>query len=75
MYDDWAYIAIDKDWQMGKRYNFTFDFTSGAGQDKNGKRISLIPPTANCLILDPTGANVGKIDVVTTSTSSGLIRR
>ena len=64
MYDDWAYIAIDKDWQMGKRYDFTFDFTSGAGQDKNGKRISLVPPTANCLILDPTGANVGKIDVV-----------
>ena len=64
MYDDWAYIAIDTDWQMGKRYDFTFDFTSGAGQDKNGKRISLVPPTANCLILDPTGANVGKIDVV-----------
>ena len=64
MYDDWAYIAIDKDWQMGKRYDFTFDFTSGAGQDKNGKRISLVPPTANCLILDPTGTNVGKIDVV-----------
>ena len=64
MYDDWAYIAIDKDWQMGKRYDFTFDFTSGAGQDKNGKEINLLFPTANCLILDPTGANVGKIDVV-----------
>ena len=64
MYNDWAYIAIDKDWQMGKRYDFTFDFTYGAGQDKNGKRISLIPPTANCLILDPTGASVGRIDVV-----------
>ena len=64
MYDDWAYIAIDKDWQMGKRYDFTFDFTSGAGQDKNGKKINLLFPTANCLILDPTGANVGKIDVV-----------
>ena len=63
MYNDWAYIAIDTDWQMGKRYDFTFDFSLGAGQDKNGKRISLIPPTANCLILDPTGANVGKIDV------------
>ena len=64
MYNDWAYIAIDTDWQMGKRYDFTFDFSLGAGQDKNGKRISLVPPTANCLILDPTGANVGKIDVV-----------
>ena len=64
MYDDWAYIAIDKDWQMGKRYDFTFDFTSGAGQDKNGKEINLLFPTANCLILDPTGTNVGKIDVV-----------
>lgn len=63
MYNDWAYIAIDTDWQMGKRYDFTFDFSLGAGQDKNGKRISLVPPTANCLILDPTGANVGKIDV------------
>ena len=64
MYDDWAYIAIDKDWQMGKRYDFTFDFTSGAGQDKNGKVINLLSPTANCLILDPTGASVAKIDVV-----------
>ena len=89
--DKWAYVAIDKDWQMGKRYNYTLDFSNGAGQDADGnliisgKGIKLsvnigdwtaegvnlpnyslpeLPATANCLILDPTGANVGKIDVV-----------
>ena len=30
----------------------------------SGNSIPLLCPTANCLILDPTGANVGKIDVV-----------
>lgn len=90
--DKWTYVAIDTDWQMGKRYNYTLDFSNGAGQDADGnliisgKGIKLtvnmgdwtaedvdlpkvdyslpeLPATANCLILDPTGANVGKIDV------------
>ena len=89
--DKWAYVGIGDSWQMGKRYNYTLDFTNGAGQDEegnqliSGKDIKLnvnigdwtaegvnlpnyslpeLPATANCLILDPTGANVGKIDVV-----------
>ena len=37
--DKWAYVAIDTDWQMGKRYNYTLDFSNGAGQDENGKQI------------------------------------
>ena len=90
LHNDWAYIGIDTNWEMGKHYTYTLDFTSGAGQTEAGKMIisgkdvkvipnvtdweeksvtlpdySLpkLPATANCLILDPTGANVGKIDV------------
>ena len=91
--DKWAYVGIGGSWQMGKRYNYTLDFSNGAGQDADGnliisgKGIKLsvnmgdwtaedvdlpkvdntlpeLPAIANCLILDPTGANVGKIDVV-----------
>ena len=90
--DKWAYVGIGDSWQMGKRYNYTLDFSNGAGQDADGnliisgKGIKLsvnmgdwtaedvdipenntlpeLPATASCLILDPTGANVGKIDVV-----------
>ena len=90
--DKWAYVGIGDSWQMGKRYNYTLDFSNGAGQDADGnliisgKGIKLsvnmgdwtaedvdipenntlpeLPATANCLILDPTGSNVGKIDVV-----------
>ena len=88
--DKWAYVGIGDSWQMGKRYNYTLDFSNGAGQDADGnliisgKGIKLsvnmgdwtaedknipdyslpkLPATANCLILDPTGTNVGKIDV------------
>ena len=90
--DKWAYVGIGGSWQMGKRYNYTLDFSNGAGQDGEGNliisgkgiRLSVnmgdwtaedvdipenntlpeLPATANCLILDPTGDNVGKIDVV-----------
>ena len=91
IHDDWAYIGINTNWEMGKHYTYTLDFTTGAGQTEagkliiSGKDIKVIPnvtdwagknvtlpdyslpkknATANCLILDPTGASVGKIDVV-----------
>ena len=83
-------MGIDTNWEMGKHYTYTLDFTSGAGQTEAGKMIisgkdvkvipnvtdweeksvtlpdySLpkLPATANCLILDPTGEKVGKVDV------------
>lgn len=37
--ESWAYVAIDTDWQMGKRYNYTLDFSNGAGQDADGNLI------------------------------------
>ena len=37
--DKWAYVGIGGSWQMGKRYNYTLDFSNGAGQDENGKQI------------------------------------
>lgn len=39
IYDDWAYIGIDTNWEMGKRYAYTLDFSNGAGQDETGKKI------------------------------------
>ena len=36
----------------------------GTMGELSGNSIPLLCPTANCLILDPTDANVGKIDVV-----------
>ena len=48
LYNDWAYIGIDTDWQMGKRYDYTLDFTNGAGQLKNGDPVLvLIKGTSN----------------------------
>ena len=88
--DGWAYIGLNTNWEMGKHYTYTVDFSDGAGQDEDGKQlisgkdiklnVSVTPwvanaftlpdntlplstATANCLILDPTGTNVGKIDV------------
>ena len=90
--DGWAYIGLNTNWEMGKHYTYTVDFSDGAGQDENGKQLisgkdiklnvkvapwdanaftlpdntlPLSTATANCLILDPTGTNVGKIDVAT----------
>ena len=37
--NDWVYVGIDTNWEMGKRYAYTLDFTSGAGQDKDGKQV------------------------------------
>lgn len=37
--NDWVYVDIDTNWEMGKRYAYTLDFTSGAGQDKDGKQV------------------------------------
>ena len=39
LYNDWAYIGIDTNWEMGKHYTYTLDFTSGAGQTEAGKMI------------------------------------
>ena len=48
LYNDWAYIGIDTDWKMGKRYNYTLDFTNGAGQQNNGDPVLvLIKGTSN----------------------------
>ena len=37
--DKWAYVGIGDSWQMGKRYNYTLDFSNGAGQDADGNLI------------------------------------
>ena len=50
--DDWVYVGIDTNWEMGKRYAYTLDFTSGAGQDEDGKQV--ISGTAINLNVDVT---------------------
>mgnify|MGYP004695589335 FL=1 len=48
LYNDWAYIGIDTDWKMGKRYDYSLDFTNGAGQQNNGDPVLvLIKGTSN----------------------------
>ena len=37
--DGWAYIGLNTNWEMGKHYAYTLDFSDGAGQDENGKQI------------------------------------
>ena len=37
--DGLAYVGIDTNWEMGKHYTYTLDFTAGAGQDETGKQI------------------------------------
>ena len=39
LHDGWAYIGIDTNWDMGKHYVYTLDFSNGAVQDDNGKDI------------------------------------
>ena len=37
--DGWAYIGLNTNWEMGKHYTYTLDFSEGAGQDETGKQI------------------------------------
>lgn len=39
IHDGWAYIGIDTNWEMGKRYAYSLDFSNGAGQTEAGKMI------------------------------------
>lgn len=39
IHDGWAYIGINTNWEMGKRYAYTLDFSNGAGQTEAGKMI------------------------------------
>ena len=48
LYNDWVYVGIDTNWEMGKRYDYTLDFSNGAGQLKNGDPVLvLIKGTSN----------------------------
>ena len=37
--DGWAYIGLNTNWEMGKHYTYTLDFSEGAGQDETGKQL------------------------------------
>ena len=39
IHDGWAYIGLNTNWEMGKHYTYTVDFSEGAGQDETGKQI------------------------------------
>ena len=39
IHDGWAYIGLNTNWEMGKHYTYTLDFSDGAGQDETGKQI------------------------------------
>lgn len=37
--NDWVYIGLDNEWELGKHYIYSLDFTSGAGQKENGTPV------------------------------------
>ena len=37
--DGWAYIGLNTNWEMGKHYTYTVDFSDGAGQDEEGNQL------------------------------------
>ena len=39
IHDGWAYIGLNTNWEMGKHYAYTLDFSDGTGQDENGKQL------------------------------------
>lgn len=39
IHDGWAYIGLNTNWEMGKHYTYTLDFSDGAGQDADGNLI------------------------------------
>ena len=39
IHDGWAYIGLNTNWEMGKHYTYTLDFSNGAGQDEDGKQL------------------------------------
>ena len=39
IHDGWAYIGLNTNWEMGKHYTYTVDFSDGAGQDETGKQL------------------------------------
>lgn len=40
IHDGWTYIGLNTNWEMGKHYIYTIDFSDGAGQDENGKHLT-----------------------------------
>ena len=56
--DGWSYVGIDTNWEMGKRYAYTLDYSNGAGQDENGKQIiSGTTVNLNCTVTSWTELN------------------
>ena len=39
IHDGWAYIGLNTNWEMGKHYTYTVDFSDGAGQDEEGYQL------------------------------------
>lgn len=39
IHDGWSYIGLNTNWEMGKHYTYTVDFSDGAGQDEEGKQL------------------------------------
>lgn len=65
-YDGWAYVGINTNWEMGKSYNYTLDFSKGAGQDVDGNPIFLTLDgiyNENSIIIEPSEPKYYGIDI------------
>ena len=70
--DGWAYIGLDTNWEMGKHYTYTVDFSDGAGQDENGKQlISGKEMTLNVKVTPWNEKSVDLPEKVISGTASG----
>ncbi len=38
-YEGYAYVGLDTNWEMGKKYTYIVDFSKGAGQKEDGSKI------------------------------------
>ena len=73
IHDDWAYIGLNTNWEMGKHYNYTVDFSDGAGQDENGKQIiSGKNIKLNVKVADWEAKAEDLLEKVITGTASGM---
>lgn len=65
--DGWVYVSTSTKLEMGKKYNYILDFTTGAGQDENGKELI----SGKNITLSATMESWDILDMSTTAKISG----
>ena len=70
--DGWAYIGLNTNWEMGKHYTYSVDFSDGAGQDETGKQlISGKEMVLNVKVSPWNEKGIAPLEKVITGTATG----